>query len=120
MNADENGWCHGLSVSSVWASTREPSRRNSETPHFSDYVEAFRYIARREELPTDAGTVFRLAADSSVEVWRFNDIPILYVITAYYYAGGLYDQIRGAQGNGCYYLLRPKNRGVTSAGKLET
>ena len=89
------------------------------TTRFRDYAEAFRFIARHEELSTDEGTVFRLAADSSVEIWRFEQIPILYFVTAHYYAGGLYDQIRGAQGNGRYYLLRPLNHEFTAAGNLD-
>jgi hypothetical protein len=90
-----------------------------QTTHLRDYAEMFRFIAAREELPVDQGTILRLAADSSVEVWHFDDIPVLYVITAHYYAGGLYDQVRGAQSNGRYYLLRPLNQQFTAAGNLD-
>jgi hypothetical protein len=31
----------------------------------------------------------------------------VYLVTVHYYNGGVFDQIRGAQGNGSYYILRP-------------
>ena len=64
------------------------------TSVFTDYQAAFRFMAEHERLPTDAGTLFRLAADSEIQVWRFDDMPPLYVVTARYFAGGIYDQIR--------------------------
>jgi hypothetical protein len=124
MPVEMNHWPFVLTLASMLivscSSVRERTREAEKaTADFHDYAQVFRFIAAREELPVDEGTIFRLAADSSVEVWHFDDIPILYVITAHYYAGGLYDQIRGAQNNGRYYLLRPFNQQFTAAGNLD-
>jgi hypothetical protein len=96
-----------------------PSGKSAAARVFTDYHAAFRFIAERERLPMDAGTLFRLAADSEIQVWCFDDIPPLYVITARYYAGGIYDQIRGAQGQGRYYLLRTFARDFTAVGNID-
>jgi hypothetical protein len=100
-----------------------PARRAGGSPTatntFATYQETFRFIAQNEGLPGDAGTVFRLAADSSVEVLHFDRMPYFYFITARYYAGGIYDQIRGAQDNGRYYILRPLNQQFTEVGNLD-
>ena len=89
------------------------------TTVFTNYQAAFRFIAQHERLPTDAGTLFRLAADSEIRVWHFDDMPPLYVVTARYYAGGIYDQIRGAQDNGRYYVLRTFARDFSGVGNTD-
>ena len=99
--------------------TSLPNESKSSPPRFKNYAAVFTFIAQQQDLPTNAATVFTLAADTSIEVMVFDEIPILYFVTPHYFAGGLYDQIRGAQGNGRYYLLRPLNRDFTAAGNLD-
>jgi hypothetical protein len=99
--------------------TSLPNESKSRPPRFKNYGAVFRFIAQQAELPTDTATLFMLAADSSIEVLAFDEIPTLYLVTPHYFAGGLYDQIRGAQGNGRYYLLRPLNRDITAVGNLD-
>ncbi len=75
---------------------------------FTGYHALYTYIAQHEGLATDSNTVFKLAADSQTEVLAVNkSLPWVYAVESHYYDGGAYDQIRGAQGNGNYYILRP-------------
>src|SRR5260221_10524824 len=97
----------------------QPSSNATATRVFTNYQAVFRFIAEHEGLPTDAGTLFRLAADSGIEVCCFQDIPPLYVVTARYHAGGIYDQIRGTQDNGRYYLLRAYARDFSAIGNTD-
>jgi len=80
---------------------------------FRTYQELYTFIAQREGVPADA--VFKLAADSETEIDGFDDpLPYLWVITPHFYNGGIFDQIRGEQGNGRYYILRPLARDFSS------
>ena len=78
---------------------------------FTDYQAFYTFVANRTYggMPTDAESVFKLAADSTTEILTLEgkQLPYAYLVTSHYYNGGIYDQIRGAQGNGDYYLLRP-------------
>jgi len=78
---------------------------------FAGYRELYAFIAQNSGggLPTDANTLFKLAADSKTEIITLSDekMPYVYLIESHYYNGGIYDQIRGAQGNGSYFILRP-------------
>jgi hypothetical protein len=73
---------------------------------FPTYEEAFRFIAQQETIPMDDRTVFRLAADSRIEILRFGEHATFYLVEANLYGGGIYNRIRGAQFNGRYYVLR--------------
>ena len=82
---------------------------------FSTYRDVYTFIARREGVPTNTDALFKLAADSETEIYAFDDPPpYLWVITPHFYNGGIFDEIRGAQGNGGYYILRPLARNFTS------
>lgn len=89
-----------------------------KTLHFKSYREAYSYIARCESLPTDAQTVLKLAVESKTEIARVENVGTLHVIEASYYVG-IYDQLRGAQANGRYYVLREDNGKFDLAGILE-
>jgi hypothetical protein len=97
----------------------QPAGASATPDMFVNYQAAFKYIAAQERIPTDAGTLFRLAADSEIRVWHFDERPPLYVVTAHYYAGGLYDQIRGAQDNGRFYVLRTLAHDFTAVGNTD-
>ena len=78
---------------------------------FPSYQAFYAFVARRTYggMPTDAETLFKLAADSTTEILTLEDkqLPYVHLVTSHYYNGGIYDRIRGAQGNGDYYILRP-------------
>jgi len=75
---------------------------------FANYRELYTFIAQHTYggMPTNDNTLFKLASDSETKIYVF-DIPpsYLWVITPHFFNGG--DEIRGAQGNGDYYVLRP-------------
>ena len=82
---------------------------------FDTYEKLYAFIAKREGLPMDHHTVFKLAADSSTEIDGLNEQPsYALVITPHFYNGGIFDTIRGAQGNGSLYVLRARAHNFTS------
>jgi len=103
--------------------TTAPTHQASKSPWtdtpFRSYREAFKFIAQSEGLPTDSKTLLQLAADSKVVVHHFDGIPALYIVEANYYAGGIYNQIRGVQLNGRYYVLRSLARDFAGIGNLD-
>ena len=87
---------------------------------FAGYREFFTFVAKNTYggMATDADTLFKLAADSTIKIvgLDFKSMPYVYVVQDHYYNGYL-DEIRGAQGNGQYYILRPLiNDGGASEG----
>ena len=100
--------------------------------HFKDYEELFDYIAFQNGLKTGLdnggpGDVFKLAVDSKIDYHRDSDgIPDTAVIMPNYIQTFLYENhrfrdnfIRGAQGNGSYYVIRFENEGIDLIGILE-
>lgn len=102
--------------------TQRPDPRDllsaSEPLHFKNYREAYAYVAHCEGLPTDADTLLKLAAESKMEITPVENLGTFHIIEASYYADGL-DQIRGAQGNGRFYVLRENKGNFDLAGILE-
>ncbi len=81
---------------------------------FAGYQQLYAFIASRSyggipTNPTNAETLFKLAADSCTQIVTLEDLqmPYVHLVETHYYNGGVYDRIRGAQGNGNYYILRP-------------
>jgi len=72
---------------------------------FESYEAAFRYIAQGENLPADSRTLFRLAADSTIDRPRFEQTGDLAIIRAEYYGDSRWG-IRGAHGQGRYYAFQ--------------
>jgi hypothetical protein len=90
----------------------------SGTLHFKGYQEAYSYIAKCEGLSEDYATALKLAAESKTEITPVENVGVFHIIEASYYVGG-YDQIRGAQANGRYYVLRERSGSFDLAGVLE-
>ena len=112
--------CPALIVSGILfgcSTTRQDSgsvhdTRAVELPiRFAGYRELYTFIAQHTDggMPTNNDALFKLAADSKTEIITLEDerMPYVYLVEGHYYNGGVYDQIRGAQGNGGYYILRP-------------
>ncbi len=88
------------------------SKTDAELPRrFKSYHELYTFIARCTYggISTNADTLFKLAADSTTTIVTIEDKSLshVYLIEPHFYGGGIHDQIRGAQGNGNYYILRP-------------
>lgn len=98
-----------------------------ESPiHFQNYQELFTYIASQNGL--DPETIFDLAVDSRIDYKsrQTNADPIIAVITASYLQdhkspyGDKYriNNIRGASGNGNFYVIRFEEEGLDLIGIL--
>ena len=87
---------------------------------FAGYREFFTFVGTNSNngMPINNDTLFKLAAESQVEIITvdFPQMPYLYVVKTHYFRNGfdtnhvfnfVYDEIRGAQGNGQFYILRP-------------
>jgi hypothetical protein len=86
---------------------------------FKNYQELYAFISREvfesKSVSSNPNTLFKLAADSETEPYALDNPPFyLWIITPRYFNGGIYDQIRGAQGNGVYYIIRPLARNFAS------
>ena len=83
---------------------------SEQIPHFEDLGNAYSYIAKCESLPTDDKTALKLAAESKIDVINIENIGEIEIIEANYFRDGD-NEIRGAQWNGRYYVLRRSNEG---------
>jgi hypothetical protein len=86
---------------------------------FKNYRELYAFISHEvfpdNDVPSGPDAIFKLAADSETETYALDNSPFyLWVITPHYLNGGIYDQIRGAQGNGAYFIVRPLAKNLTS------
>lgn len=87
---------------------------------FKTYRECFAFIAAQENLAKDDETVLKLAAESGYErhlLFEKTGEEIAVVKASFY--GARYNQIRGAQDNGRYYVFRIRPAGFTFVGTLE-
>lgn len=73
---------------------------------FAGYRELFSYIAEREELPTDPDAILKLAAESSLAEVRARADESYIVVRVDFRADTHVSKVRGAQGNGPFYVLR--------------
>lgn len=95
----------------------ETENKQIEPKDFSNYYELFKYIAKNEGFePGHADNedfLLKLAADSKIETYQVDGIKLpVIIVTPHYYTylvGPLarIDELRGAQGNGDFYLLLP-------------
>ncbi len=78
---------------------------------FSGYKEFYTFVARQtfDGMEPADHLVLKLAADSATEIITVEskELPYVYLVTSHFYDGGIYDKIRGVQGNGTYFILRP-------------
>lgn len=78
---------------------------------FANHHQLYGFIAKHEGVQSFPDAVFRLAADSNTELYDFDDAPRhVWVVTPHFYTvynSGSSDLIRGATGNGNFYLVRP-------------
>ena len=74
-----------------------------EAEFFPDYFSAFRFLAEKSHLSSDDKSVFKLAAESSIEKFAFGE-ELLVVVSLDYYAG-LYSSIRSPEGNGHFHVF---------------
>lgn len=110
----------GLSCSTApRMAMKDMSIGNKPGPSFSDYRQLFSWIAKCEGLPTDARTIFDLAAESKLDYFQDEKFGKICIIEVNYYGDGQFNQIRGAQGNGRYYVIKSTERGFDLVGILE-
>ena len=124
--------CLALVLNGVWSgcSTAKPGLVSGDTDSeqirlpvkFADYREFFTFVAQHTYggMPTDADTLFKLAADSTIKIIGLDlkQMPYVYLVESHYFRGE-FDEIRGAQGNGKFYLLRPLSADNTAFAGFE-
>jgi hypothetical protein len=82
---------------------------------FSNYCGLYTFIAKHEGLSASADVRFQLAADSETKIYALDEPPsYVWVIEPHFFNGGIFDEIRGAQGNGTVYLVCPLAENFTS------
>ena len=104
-----NGGLIGCSTTH-WSSSDVDS--NPKLPiRFKNYRELYAFIEARTYggMPTNTDTTLAMASDTTTEIKTLADdkLQYVYLVTPHYYNGNVFDHIRGAQGNGDYYILRP-------------
>ena len=100
-----------VSAAGNWLFLESPMR-------FANYHDVYRFIAKCESIPTDADALLKLAAESNMEISTNEKIGTIQIIEANYY-GDVFNEIRGAQLNGRYYVLRKTKSGFDLVGILE-
>jgi len=75
-----------------------------ETEYFTDYCTAFRFLAEKSHLSCDDKSVFKLAAESSIDKYNFEDDELILVVNLNYYKGS-YSSVRSPDGNGHFYIF---------------
>jgi hypothetical protein len=107
-----SGGLFGCSTAKINSSANVASDENIKLPiRFKNYRELYAFIEATTYggQPTNADTTLAMASDTTTEIVTLSDdrLQYVYLVTPHYYDGGGYDHIRGEQGNGDYYILRP-------------
>ena len=119
-----SGGLFGCSTTKTDSTTSSDAEEKIQLPiKFAGYRELYAFIAREtfgdDGVSPNADTIFKLAADNETETYELDYPPsYLWVITPHYFNGGIIDGIRGEQGNGSYYVLRPL-AGCLTSGKTD-
>lgn len=85
---------------------------------FGRYSDLFRYVAEAELLPTDEDSIFRLAAESTVDYVGVRPGEWYVVVRAELREEGETSRLRGAQGNGPYYVFRKQGNAFLLLGTM--
>ena len=73
---------------------------------FETYQEVFSFIGKHELSSIESDKLFILAVDSKIDRFSITDIGDLFIVESNFYGSSKYNQVRGAQLNGRYYVLR--------------
>lgn len=87
---------------------------------FPTYRDCFRFMAGCQETTVvDEANLFKLAAESSMETFRLADgTSNIVLVIKLDYLKGPYSAMRGAQGNGLYFLFVPRSNGFEHVGTM--
>ena len=85
-------------------------------PDFKDYRALFSFVATLEGIPTDADTLLKLAAESSITRLYPKAIGELLIVEAEF-RGERFSKIRGAH-NGSYYVFLKSKDGMKLVGLI--
>jgi hypothetical protein len=91
---------------------------------FANLDEFFTFVARNSinGMPINDDTVSKLATDSTDKTVGLDSkqrqMPFVHVVESHYFNRGI-DEIRGVQGNGQFYILRPLTSKVELVGILD-
>lgn len=87
---------------------------------FKNYKDCFLFIAKEQDLDKVEDSLFKLAAESTMRRMYINgqnnEMPLIIIESNYY--NNMNNSIRGAQGNGDYYLFKVLKNGYEYVGKI--
>ena len=89
-----------------------------ETEYFTDYFTAFRFLAEKSHLSSDNKSVFKLAAESSIDKFDFKGDELILVVNLNYYKGS-YNSVRSPDGNGHFYIFLTSDDLLEYIGSME-
>ena len=89
-----------------------------ETEYFTDYYTAFRFLAEKSHLSCEDKSVFKLAAESSIDKYSFEDDELILVVNLNYYKGS-YSSVRSPDGNGHFYIILTSGDLLEYIGSME-
>ncbi len=96
------------------------SESESVSRIFPTYKDCFRFMAEHSQMKVDDASLFKLAAESSMDrYWLDEKAESLVLVIKLDYLSGASSKIRGAQDNGPYYLFVPRENGFEHVGTIE-
>ncbi len=93
--------------------------RAFETEFFTDYFSAFRFLAEKSHLSSDDNSVFKLAAESSITKFPFEEKGELILVVNLNYYKGTYNSVRSPDGNGHFYIFLSTDDLLEYLGSME-
>lgn len=90
-----------------------------EVEFFTDYFNAFRFLAEKSHLSCEDKNIIKLAAESSIEKFSFEEEGELVLVVTLNYYKESYNTVRSPDGNGHFYLFISDGELLEYAGSME-
>ena len=101
------------------AASMLPHAKAFETEFFTDYFSVFRFLAEKSHLSSDDKSVFKLAAESSIEKFPSEEKGELILVINLNYYKGSYSSVRSPDGNGHFYIFLSTDDLLEYLGSME-
>ncbi len=96
-----------------------PPAKAFETEFFTNYFSAFRFLAEKSHLSSDDKNVFKLAAESSITKFPFEEKGELILVVNLNYYKDSYNSVRSPNGNGHFYIFLSTDDLLEYLGSME-
>jgi hypothetical protein len=90
-----------------------------EVEFFTDYFNAFRFLAEKSHLSCEDKNIIKLAAESSIEKFSFEEEGELVLVVTLNYYKESYNTVRSPDGNGHFYVFISDGELLEYAGSME-